>query len=77
MESETRRDKFVRLAENRTNKIIDQLGLLGNLSNSSVYEYSQKDVNKMFKAIEDAMSESRKRFSKQNEKEQKRFSFDD
>lgn len=30
-EKETKRDKFVRLAEARTNKIIDMLQLLGNL----------------------------------------------
>lgn len=77
METETRRDKFVRLAESRTNRIIDQIGLLGNLSNTSVYEYSQKDITKMFKAIEDALAESKKRFSVQSDKKQKRFSFDE
>ena len=30
---ETKREKFVRLAEARTNKIIDMLQLLGNCSN--------------------------------------------
>ena len=30
-------DNFVRLAEARTNKIIDMIGLLGNLSNKSNY----------------------------------------
>lgn len=42
LENETKRDKFVRLAEARTNKIIDMVQLLGNCSNTSQYEYSQK-----------------------------------
>ena len=41
---ETKRDKFVRLAEARTNRIIDTLQLLGNCSNTSAYEYTQQDV---------------------------------
>lgn len=45
---ETKREKFVRLAEARTNKIIDMLQLLGNCSNSSAYDYTQQDVDKIF-----------------------------
>ena len=45
---ESKRDKFVRLAENRTNKILETLVLLGNCSNTSAYEYSQKDVDKIY-----------------------------
>ena len=48
---ETKRQKFVRLAENRTNRILDTLELLSNLSNTSNYEYNQKDVERIFKAI--------------------------
>ena len=49
---ETKRDKFVRIAEARTNKIIDMLQLLGNCSNANAYDYTQKDVDKIFNAIE-------------------------
>ncbi|MCH4242457.1 MAG: hypothetical protein LKF81_11240 [Prevotella sp.] len=75
MAEENKREKFVRLAENRTNRIIDQIELLGNLSNTSAYEYSEKDVDKMFKAIENALSDSKKRYSKQNSKESRKFTF--
>lgn len=47
-EQETKRERFVRLAEARTNKIIDMLQLLGNCSNSSAYDYTQQDVDKIF-----------------------------
>ena len=59
---ETKRDKFVRMAEARTIKIISMIRLLGNCSNKSAYEFSDKDVNKIFSAIEAALSDARKRF---------------
>ena len=57
---ETKREKFVRLAEARTNKIIDMLQLLGNCSNSSAYDYTQQDVDKIFVAIETEVREAKK-----------------
>lgn len=76
LENETKRDKFVRLAEARTNKIIDMVQLLGNCSNTSQYEYSQKDVDKIFKTIQFELDEARKRFSKQNSEKGSRFTLD-
>ena len=75
-ERETKREKFVRLAEARTNKIIDMLQLLGNCSNSSVYDYSQEDVDKIFSAIESEVKEARKKFNKIESKKSTRFTLD-
>ncbi len=75
--SETKREKFVRLAEARTNRIIDTLQLLSNLSNTGAYEYSKKDVDQMFKAIEEAMADTRNKFNKTEAKGKKKFSFKD
>ena len=63
-ENETKRDRFVRLAENRTNKIINMVQLLGNCSNTSLYEYSDDDVDKIFSAIESSIKDARRKFSK-------------
>ena len=63
---ETKRDKFVRIAEARTNKIINMIQLLGNCSNQSLYEYSQKDVNKIFNTIQAELDDAKKRYSKQD-----------
>ena len=41
---ESKREKFIRLAENRTNKALDMIRLIGNLSNKAVYDYSEDDV---------------------------------
>lgn len=75
-ERETKREKFVRLAETRTNKIIDMLQLLGNCSNSSAYDYSQEDVDKIFFAIESEVKEARKKFNKIESKKSTRFTLD-
>lgn len=73
---ETKRDKFVRLAEARTNKIIDMLQLLGNCSNTSAYDYTQQDVEKIFWAIENELKEAKKKFNKVESKKSSRFTLD-
>lgn len=73
---ETKRDKFVRLAEARTNKIIDMLQLLGNCSNTSAYDYTQQDVEKIFGAIENELKEAKKKFNKVESKKGSRFTLD-
>ena len=73
MDTETKREKFVRIAEARTNKTLDMIKLLGNCSNSSVYEYTDKDVAKIFDAIESELREVKKRFSSKDAKESGRF----
>lgn len=67
-------DNFVRLAEARTNKIIDMIGLLGNLSNKSNYIYTEEQVESIFNSIQQALDESKQKFS--NEPIQKKKSLD-
>lgn len=64
--NETSRDKFVRIAEARTQKIIDMIRLLGNCSNSYVYEYTKEDVDKMFFAIESELKAAKDKFTGTN-----------
>lgn len=73
---ETKREKFVRIAEARTNKIINMIQLLGNCSNQSLYEYSQKDVNKIFNTIQMELDEAKKRYSKQDSQKGSKFTLD-
>lgn len=76
MKEESKRDKFVRIAEARTNKIINMIQLLGNCSNQSLYDYSQKDVNKIFDAIQAEVDEAKKRYSKQDSQKGSKFTLD-
>ena len=57
---ETKREKFVRIVENRTNKIIDMLRLLGNCANKSNYDYTDADVQKIFGTLEKELKAYRK-----------------
>lgn len=52
MADETKRERFVRVAEARTNRILNDLRLLGNCSSKNNYEYTDDDVKKIFSAIE-------------------------
>lgn len=74
-EKETNRERFVRIAEARTQKIIDMIELLGNCSNQYNYEYTQKDVEKMFSAIESALKSSKARFTTETSNKDSRFKF--
>lgn len=67
---ESKRDKFIRLAENRTNKIIDMIRLLGNCSNKSNYEFDDKDVNLIFETIKKELNDAREKFETTNKKNQ-------
>lgn len=57
---------FVRIAEARTNKIIESIRLLGNLSNASYYEYTPEQIEAMFSAIQEELGNQKKRFSEKD-----------
>ena len=69
-----RKENFKRIAEARTNKIIDSITLLGNLSNKSYYEYTDEQVKSMFSAIQGELDMQKEKFSrKKNEKKKFRL----
>lgn len=72
---ETKKEKFRRLASSRTNKIIDMIDLLGNLSNKSNYDYSDSDVDKMFKAIDSSLKTAKSKFSSNSNPKKNKFQF--
>lgn len=72
---ETNRERFIRIAEARTQKIIDMIDLLGNCSNQYNYEYTQKDVDKMFAAIDTALKASKAKFTSEKMNKDTRFKF--
>lgn len=75
-EKETKREKFIRIAEARTNKIIDMVQLLGNCSNASAYEYTNTDIEKIFSALDYELKEAKKKFSKIESRKGSRFTLD-
>lgn len=69
---ESKRDKFVRLAENRMNNVLKGIDLLGNLSNQNNYEYTQEDLTKIIKTLKGAVSDLEKTYNSSANKN-KRF----
>ena len=47
-----KRERFLKLAEKRTNKLLNDLRLLGNCSNKANYEYTDEEVRQMFSSID-------------------------
>ncbi len=62
---------FVRIAEARTNKIIESISLLGNLSNTSYYKYTPDQIEAMFSAIQEELDTQKKRFDESAPKKKK------
>ncbi len=69
--SETKHDKFVRIVEARTNKIIDMIRLLSNCSNKSTYEYGENDVKKIFSTLEQELKNCKSKFQNTGDKDNK------
>ena len=68
---ENRHARFKRLAVARTEKVLDMLDLIGNLSNKSFYEYSNEEIKAIFDAIENSVKENRDKFNKKNKKKRR------
>lgn len=72
-----RRERFEKVASNRVQKIIDYLNLLGNCANKNNYEYTEKDVELMFKEINRTLKETRILYDKELNKTTKgEFTFE-
>jgi hypothetical protein len=55
--------KFRELAESRTNKAIEAISRIGNLSNRQLYDYDESEVRKIMKALREAISAVETRFA--------------
>lgn len=68
---ESKHDKFIRIAEARTNKIIDMIRLLGNCSNKAAYEYDDADIKKIFSTLEQELRSCKNKFQDIGERDNK------
>jgi len=71
--TDTKKDRFKRLAEPRVTNVLKTLRILGNLSNSSNYQYSNEEVVKIFKVIREQLDLVEKKFDAGVQKEKKEF----
>lgn len=70
---ENKKENFRRIAEKRTNKIIESISKLQNLTNTSFYEYSNEQIDSIFNAIQNELDRQKELFEKDKNKERKRF----
>jgi len=59
---ETKSETFRRLATKRTNAVIDKIRILGHCANPWLYEYTDDDVKRIFKAIDSEMKTVKSKF---------------
>lgn len=63
---ETKRERFVRLAENRMDTVLKGIELMGNLSNSRNYDFDQEDLNKIIRTLKNSVSELEHKYNNTN-----------
>ena len=68
----TKQENFKRIADNRTSKIVDLISKLHNLTNSSFYEYTDEQIDDMFKAIQKELDKQKNIFISERKKDKKR-----
>ena len=54
---ETKRDRFVRLAEKRMQRALGSIRVIRNLANTGNYEYSQEDVEAIITGLRKAVDD--------------------
>lgn len=67
MTSESRKQRFKRIATKRTNDIIDKIRILSNCSNKSAYEYTNDEIDKIFSEIGRHLKQARAKFTTDEE----------
>jgi hypothetical protein len=77
--NEEKREKFMENAGKRVNKVMHDIQILEPMARSSVYDFTQNDVEEMFSAMQDALDTAKAEFNKKFEEkakaERKVFSF--
>ena len=73
MTSETKNEKFKRLAETRVQAAIKKMSLITNLADPYNYDYSKEEAHKIINAIKSELDEIRQAFERGLKKEKSEF----
>jgi hypothetical protein len=66
---ESKQERFRRLATQRTNAVLHRLQILGHCANPQLYDYSEEDVRKIFRAIDSEVKTIKAKFSNSSRSE--------
>ena len=64
MSSKEKKERFNRLATIRANEVLDRLRILGNCSDKRSYEYTDEEIDKIFRAIDEQVKIVKTKFKK-------------
>jgi hypothetical protein len=73
----TKREKFVNLAEARVSKAMHSIRLIGNLANRNNYEYSDEDIRLITAALQAEINDMKQRFGSQDMRSRPTFKLSD
>ena len=68
-------DKFKSIAEKRVNAVLDKMRLIGNLSDTRYYEYSNEDAQKVVRALKKGLNEIDSKFKAKKKTDTNSFTF--
>lgn len=63
---ENKKERFIRIAELRTSKIIESLISLSKLSNKNNYDYTERELRQIFRAIDQQLNSTKSAFKQQD-----------
>jgi hypothetical protein len=66
---ESKQERFRRLGTQRTNAVLHRLQILGHCANPQLYDYSEGDVRKIFRAIESEVKAVKAKFTNSSKSE--------
>ena len=62
--SQEKSERFKRLASKRTNEVLDKLRILGNCADRRSYPYTDEEIEKIFRAIDEQTKIVKAKFKK-------------
>lgn len=60
---ETKREAFRRLASRRTEAVLERIRILANCANTQLYDYTDEEIDKIFKTINRELRLARAKFT--------------
>ena len=78
MATKTKRERFEEVAGSRIQMVLDKIENLSKCANKRNYEFTEKDIDKMFKAINDQVKIAKMKFDSEigsNSRGKKVFKF--
>lgn len=73
VDNETKADRFRRLGIPRVSAVLDRIRILGNLSNRSLYEYTDEQIDKIENAVRNEFESVIKEFRASSQPKRRTF----